>query len=59
MKNFDDPRKNQEEVTDKERYEKDPDEIIAELKDEFINRDADDALSRAENLGIDIDELVD
>ena len=42
---------------DEIRDKKDHDELMEELADEFLNGDPDDALSRLEDLGYDIDDL--
>ena len=42
---------------DEIRDKTDHDELMEELADEFTNGDPDDALSRLEDLGYDIDDL--
>ena len=45
-------------VPDDIRYLIDPEEVIEEIKDILLYGDADEAYERAENLGIEIDELL-
>lgn len=46
-----------EDLDDEKRMEIDPDGLKEELADQFTNGDADEALSRMEDLGIDVDDL--
>lgn len=46
-----------EDLEDEIRMELDPDGLKEELADELVNGDPDEALSRMEDLGIDVDEL--
>lgn len=46
-------------LEDDEKYEKYPDEFIEELKEEFSSGNIDEAISRAEDQGIEIDEIID
>ena len=46
-----------EDLDDEIRIEVDEDGLKEELAEQITNGDADDALSRMEDLGIDIDEL--
>ena len=50
---------NYDNLEDDKKYEKFPDKFIDELKDEFESGDMDEAISRAEDQGISIDELID
>jgi hypothetical protein len=46
-----------EDLDDEKRMEVDEDGLKEELADQFTNGDADEALQRMDDLGIDIDEL--
>lgn len=46
-----------DELEDEQKDEIDHDALVEELSDELMNGDADEALTRMEDLGIDIDEL--
>jgi hypothetical protein len=46
-----------EDLDDEKRMEIDEDGLKEELAEQFTNGDADEALSRMEDLGIDIDDL--
>lgn len=50
---------NYEDLSDQEKYIDYPDEFIEELRNEFHNGDEDVALTRAEEVGIDIREIID
>jgi len=46
-----------EDLEDESRMEVDEDDLKEEIADQLINGDADEALSRMEALGIDVDDL--
>lgn len=46
-----------DDLEDEIRMEVDEDGLKEELADQFTNGDADEALERTENLGIDVDDL--
>lgn len=46
-----------EELGDEKRMEVDLDSLKEELADQFLNGDADEALQRMDDLGLDIDDL--
>ena len=47
-----------ENLEDDEKNEKYPDEFIEELQEEFRSGNIDEAISRAEDQGIDIGEII-
>lgn len=50
---------NYEDLSDQEKFIDYPEEFIAELRSEYLNGNEDDALNRAEEVGIDIREIID
>lgn len=49
---------NYEDLSDHEKFIDYPEEFIEELRNEYINGNEDDALTRAEELGIDIRDII-
>ena len=47
-----------EELTDQEKYVDYPEEFLAELRNAFHSGKEDEALTRAEEVGIDIHEII-
>ena len=45
-------------LEDDQKFKLDPDKFIEELKDDFQSGNEDEAISRAEDQGIDIDEII-
>jgi hypothetical protein len=49
---------NYEDLSDQEKFIDYPEEFIEELRHEYINGNEDDALNRAEEVGIDIRDII-
>lgn len=49
---------NYEDLSDQEKYIDFPEEFVEELRSEFHNGNSDEALTRAEDVGIDIREII-
>ncbi len=49
---------NYEDLSDQEKYIDYPDEFVAELRNEYLTGNEDEALNRAEEVGIDIREII-
>jgi hypothetical protein len=49
---------NYEDLSDQEKYIDYPEEFIEELRNEYLTGNEDEALNRAEEVGIDIREII-
>lgn len=49
---------NYEDLSDQEKFIDYPEEFIEELRNEYLTGNEDDALNRAEEVGIDIREII-